>query len=60
MTDEQLLAEHEATHPYPAGEVMGPCVCGSWPGGVCLKCRRIITPTAIRARSAVADTPVQR
>jgi hypothetical protein len=23
---------------YPIGEVIGPCVCGSWPGGKCLKC----------------------
>lgn len=25
--------------PYPEGEVVGPCVCGSWPGGKCLRCR---------------------
>lgn len=24
--------------PYPEGDVVGPCVCGSWPGGKCLKC----------------------
>lgn len=23
---------------YPKGNVAGPCVCGSWPGGPCLKC----------------------
>lgn len=23
---------------YPKGVVVGPCVCGSWPGGECLKC----------------------
>lgn len=23
---------------YPTIEVVGPCVCGSWPGGKCLKC----------------------
>lgn len=23
---------------YPDGEVVGPCVCGSWPGGKCLRC----------------------
>ena len=23
---------------YPEGDVSGPCVCGSWPGGECLKC----------------------
>jgi len=24
--------------PYPSGVVVGPCVCGSWPGGECLRC----------------------
>jgi hypothetical protein len=28
----------EAQPPYPEGEVVGPCVCGSWPGGRCLRC----------------------
>lgn len=23
---------------HPTGEVVGPCVCGSWPGGKCLRC----------------------
>lgn len=23
---------------YPTGDVVGPCVCGSWPGGKCLRC----------------------
>jgi len=23
---------------YPTGIVTGPCICGSWPGGECLKC----------------------
>ncbi|CAH1665494.1 MULTISPECIES: hypothetical protein [unclassified Chelatococcus] len=23
---------------YPAGDVIGPCRCGSWPGGKCFKC----------------------
>lgn len=27
--------------PYPSGQVVGPCVCGSWPGGACLKCKVI-------------------
>lgn len=26
---------------YPEGYVVGPCICGSWPGGKCLKCPRI-------------------
>mgnify|MGYP003336567727 CR=1 FL=1 len=29
---------------YPEGYVVGPCVCGSWPGGECLKCPRVIHP----------------
>lgn len=24
--------------PYPDGNVSGPCVCGSWPGGTCFRC----------------------
>jgi hypothetical protein len=31
---------------YPEGDVVGPCVCGSWPGGKCLKCPRITPPAA--------------
>lgn len=23
---------------YPTGDVVGACICGSWPGGRCLKC----------------------
>jgi len=23
---------------YPVGHVVGPCVCGSWPGGPCFRC----------------------
>ena len=23
---------------YPEGDVAGPCICGSWPGGPCLHC----------------------
>lgn len=33
---------------YPFGEVVGPCVCGGWPGGECLKCPPASTPPAIR------------
>ena len=36
------LAEQEPVA-YPEGDVVGPCVCGSWPGGKCLKCPRITT-----------------
>jgi hypothetical protein len=31
---------------YPTGEVIGHCVCGSWPGGECLHCP--ITPCALK------------
>jgi hypothetical protein len=36
----EALAPTEAQeHPaYPEGDVVGPCVCGSWPGGKCLRC----------------------
>jgi hypothetical protein len=30
--------------PYPRGQIIGPCVCGSWPGGPCFKCP-LIVPT---------------
>lgn len=30
--------------PYPTGDVVGPCVCGSWPGGKCLRCK-VVPPT---------------
>ena len=35
MTDKELMKQAPA---YPEGDVVGPCVCGSWPGGKCLKC----------------------
>ena len=51
-----LVAAHEREKfiDYPKGEVCGPCICGSWPGGDCLRC----PPTeeylaAIRARGEV-------
>ena len=31
-------AERERFVAYPSGVVTGPCVCGSWPGGECLRC----------------------
>jgi hypothetical protein len=41
-----LLAKQEQGEPvaYPEGDVVGACICGSWPGGKCLKCPRITTP----------------
>ena len=40
----QAIKQAEKQEPvaYPEGDVVGPCVCGSWPGGKCLKCPRII------------------
>lgn len=29
---------------YPEGEVKGPCICGGWPGGECLKCAPLSPP----------------
>ena len=26
---------------YPTGEVVGACICGSWPGGKCLRCEPV-------------------
>lgn len=37
---EAMLA---AADPYPTGEVVGPCVCGSWPGGECLRCAQLLS-----------------
>jgi hypothetical protein len=33
--------EGQRCNSYPEGDVVGPCVCGSWPGGKCLKCPRV-------------------
>jgi hypothetical protein len=39
------------THPdYPIGSVIGPCICGSWPGGECLKCPKIYKETKMADR----------
>lgn len=27
---------------YPKEDVVANCICGSWPGGKCLKCERIV------------------
>ncbi len=29
---------------YPTGDVFGACICGSWPGGKCLRCHVVETP----------------
>jgi hypothetical protein len=34
-------ATYRCVAPYPAGAVVGPCICGSWPGGECLRCRTL-------------------
>jgi hypothetical protein len=50
MTDLRQVAqqalEQPEKEPYPEGNVVGPCICGSWPGGKCLKCPRIAPPAA--------------
>jgi len=46
--------------PYPEGNVIGPCVCGSWPGGPCLRCKWIPAPPAPpAAQDQMASTPVR-
>jgi hypothetical protein len=40
---EYLAAPEQEPVAYPEGDVVGPC--GSWPGGKCLKCPRITTPS---------------
>ena len=39
-----LKPEDYGLPPYPDGEVVGPCVCGSWPGGKCFKCKVVVPP----------------
>ena len=34
----RLKPEDFGLPPYPEGDVIGPCVCGSWPSGKCLQC----------------------
>ena len=29
---------------YPTGNVVGACICGSWPGGECLRCPPVFPP----------------
>ena len=41
---EALAAPVQEPVAYPEGDVVGPCICGSWPGGKCLKCPRIAPP----------------
>ena len=38
---EKKVPEEHGLPPYPVGNVVGPCVCGSWPGGACLQCEVI-------------------
>jgi hypothetical protein len=45
------------TQPYPEGDVVGPCVCGSWPGGPCLRCK--LTPPTPPADARVTDEMVE-
>jgi hypothetical protein len=40
----ELCKIHQPGEPrpeYPEGDVLAWCVCGSWPGGKCLKCEWI-------------------
>ena len=31
---------------FPPGDVVGPCICGSWPGGKCFRCPLIKKETS--------------
>jgi hypothetical protein len=42
---------------YPTGNVVGPCVCGSWPGGECLKCAVIPAPSTAAHAGATFEWP---
>ena len=40
IVDPKLAQMYGSTAPpYPKGDVAGACVCGSWPGGKCLRCQ---------------------
>ena len=47
---EALMPEPFAS---PDGIVSGPCACGSWPGGACLKCPAVNFYTATQMREAI-------
>ena len=55
----QAIEQAEKQEPvaYPDGYVVGPCICGSWPGGKCLKCPRI-TPQPQREWVRLTDEEV--
>lgn len=42
---------------YPTGDVVGPCVCGSWPGGRCFRCRVVRARTFDEAWKAALAIP---
>jgi hypothetical protein len=53
-TPQPQQAEKQEPVAYPDGDVVGPCICGSWPGGKCLKCPRI-TPQPQREWVGLTD-----
>jgi hypothetical protein len=52
-------APPSAERDYPTGNVVGPCICGGWPGGPCLHCPLTIADSiwneAIEAAAKVCD-----
>lgn len=44
---------------YPEGDVIGPCICGSWPGGKCLRCP-VQNPPAAPASPPAESGEVER
>lgn len=51
VADAAINPEDVGLPPYPKDHVVGPCVCGSWPGGECLKC-----PVIPGSPAVIADT----
>ncbi len=51
------VAAWEARPLYPQGDVVGPCVCGSWPGGKCLRCKATVDADGYCARCHVDAYP---
>lgn len=41
ILSEQIDRLRRDSKGYPIGYVVGPCICGSWPGGPCLRCKRV-------------------
>lgn len=56
-----LSQQSEEPPPYPEGNVIGNCVCGSWPGGECLKCewRPAEAPVVLEGWEPIENAPAE-